>query len=65
MSALTKAQDVMIAFAAGLEIQAYDFCYDHAVSVREASDHDLIRFDDNTEVRVFMSDDHEITILEA
>lgn len=65
MSALTKAQDVLMAFTAGLEVQAYDFAMDNAVTIREASDHNLIRFDDNTEVRVYVGVDHEITILEA
>ncbi len=62
---MTKAQDAVFAFANGLEMKAYDFCYGNAVTVREASDHDMIRFDDNSEVRVYVSDDHEITILEA
>lgn len=65
MTTLTKAQDVITAFAAGLEIQAYDFAMDNAVTIRSASDCDMIRFDDNSEVKVFVSEDHEITILEA
>lgn len=65
MNALTKAQNVITAFTAGLEIQAYDFAMDNAVTIRSASDCDMIRFDDNSEVRVYISEDHEITILEA
>lgn len=65
MAALTKAQDVITAFTAGLELKAYDFAMDNAVTIREASDHSLIRFDDDSEVRVYVSADHEITILEA
>lgn len=62
---MTKAQDALFAFGLGLELKAYEFCYDNAVSVRTADDHDVVRFDDNTKVKVYMNDDHEITILEA
>lgn len=62
---MTKAEDTLFAFNLGLELKAYDFAMDNAVTLREAHDHSLIRFDDNSEVRVYMSDDHEITILAA
>lgn len=61
----TFAQEVLYAYSRGFELQAYEFAYDKAASVSEAHDHDMIRFEDNTQVRVYMSDDHEITIIEA
>lgn len=65
MTTSTKAQDVLFAFASGLAIQAYEFAMDNAVTIREAFDCDMIRFDDNSEVRVYVNEDHEITILGA
>ena len=65
MTKLTKAQDAVFAFTSGLEVQAFEFCYNNAVTVREAFDCDVIRFSDDSEVKVYMSEDHEITILEA
>ena len=65
MSALTKAQDAVFACNVGLKDKAYEFCYKYAVTVRSAHDHDIIRFDDDTEVRVYVSEDNDITIIEA
>ena len=62
---MTKAQDVLFAFNNGLEIQAYDFAMNNAVTIREASNCDHIRFDDNSEVKVIVTEDHEIMIMEA
>lgn len=61
----TFAQEVTFAYNAGLEMQAYEFAMDNAVSIREASDHSVMRFEDNTEVKVYINEDHEITIFEA
>ncbi len=62
---MTKAQDVLFAYNNGLEIKAYEHAMDNAVTIREASNCDHIRFDDNSEIKVVVTDDHEITILEA
>ena len=58
----TFAEEIIWTFGLGLKLQSYEFAYDHAVTVREASDHSVLRFADNSEVRIYVSDDHEITI---
>lgn len=56
------ADDVLFAATDGLEFKAFEFCLDNAVTIREAHDHDVYRFSDYSEVKVFINSEHEITI---
>ncbi len=62
---MTTAQDILLAFNAGLINQAYDSAMTQAHSISEAHDHDLMRFEDGSHVRVYINAEHEITIVEA
>lgn len=58
----TIADDVLLAASNGLELQAFEYCLDNCRSVSEAYDHDIYRFNDDSQVRVFINDQHEITV---
>ncbi len=58
------AQNIVLAFNAGLELQAFEYALEHAVSIREASEYSVCRFEDGSCVRVYVTDEHDITILE-
>lgn len=58
----TIADDVLFSASNGLELQAFEYCLDNCRSVSEAYDYDVYRFDDNSEVKVFINNQHEITV---
>lgn len=62
---MTKAQDILFSAGLGLEIQAFEFAYDNTVNVTYHEGFEELRFDDESSVRVTVSDDHEITFFEA
>ncbi len=61
---VNHAQEVLSAFKAGLELQAFEYALEHSVSIREACDYSVYRFEDGTCVRVYITDEHEISIFE-
>lgn len=60
----TFADKILNTYNSGNELEAFDKAVDIAVTVREASEYDVYRFEDSSSVRVYISDDHEITMFE-
>ncbi|WP_045391842.1 hypothetical protein [Vibrio rotiferianus] len=60
----TIAEQILNTFNAGNALTAFEQAIDLAFTVREASDHDVYRFDDLSSMRVYISGEHEITMIE-
>ncbi len=58
----TIADDVLFSASNGLELRAFEYCVDNCRSTSEAHDHDVYRFEDGSEIKVFINEQHEITI---
>ncbi len=59
----TVASEILAMFDAGKDLKAFEQSMDLAVTIREASEYDVYRFEDLSSVRVYISDDHEITMV--
>lgn len=60
---MTKADDILFAHRSGLQHRAYEYAYDNAVSVLEGEHDDILRFDDGSQVKTYVTTSHEIIIL--
>jgi len=61
---MTLAAEVSKKALAGKEFEMMEFCFDNAFSISMHSDFQVVRFEDNSEVRIYISEDHEIDIIE-
>lgn len=61
----SHAAEIMLAQSCGLEFKAFEYAQAQAVSVQYAEDHEIYRFDDNSQVRCYINEDHEITFVEC
>ncbi|KFI12080.1 hypothetical protein F0223_23820 [Vibrio coralliilyticus] len=60
----TVAEEILKIFGANKELEALECAMAVAITVREANDYSVYRFVDLSSVRVYISNEHEITILE-
>lgn len=61
----SHAAEIMFAQKHGLEFKAFEYAQDRAVSVQYAEDHEIYCFDDGSQVRCYINEDHEITFVEC
>lgn len=60
----TVASEILKIFNADMVLKAFEQAMDLAMTVREASDYSVYRFDDLSSLRVYISDEHEIMMFE-
>ncbi|USD35621.1 MULTISPECIES: hypothetical protein [Vibrio] len=51
-------------FNDGQALEAFEAALDWADTVREASEYSIYRFEDKSSVRVYITDEHEIAVIE-